>query len=134
MLTILSDIQARTGVDGLTHLASWVVALLDPAFRRFHNRPQQQEVRKMADAAAHNGRLTELLKVVDDPDALRRDRLEFEAAQIAYREADAEMDKIRHTIADRNSIIETSGRQVAAIVSSLLSTLLVAGIILFFAF
>lgn len=134
MLTILSDIQARTGVDGLTHLASWVVALLDPAFRRFHNRPQQQEVRKMADAAAHNGRLTELLKVVDDPDALRRDRLEFEAAQIAYREADAEMDKIRHTIADRNSIIETSGRQVAAIASSLLSTVLVAGIILFFAF
>lgn len=134
MLTILSDVQGRTNVDGLTHLAAWVVALLDPVFRRFHNRPQQDVVRKQADAAAYNGRLTELLKVVDDPESLRRDRLEFEAAQIAYREADSEMEKIRHTIADRNTIIETSGRQVAAIVSSLLSTVLVAGIILFFAF
>lgn len=134
MLTILSDVQARTGVDGLTHLATWVQALLDPVFRRFHNRKTQELVRKQADAAAHNGRLTELLKVVDDPESLRRDRLEFEAAQIEYREADAEMEKVRHTIADRNSIVETSGRQVAAIVSSLLSTVLVAGIILLFAF
>jgi len=134
MLTILSDVQARTGVDGLTHLASWVQALLDPVFRRFHNRKTQELVRKQADGAVHNGRLTELLKVVDDPESLRRDRLEFEAAQIEYREADAEMEKVRHTIADRNSIVETSGRQVAAIVSSLLSTVLVAGIILLFAF
>lgn len=134
MLTILSDVQARTGVDGLTHLASWVQAMLDPVFRRFHNRKTQELVRKQADGAAHNGRLTELLKVVDDPESLRRDRLEFEAAQIEYREADAEMEKVRHTIADRNSIVETSGRQVAAIVSSLLSTVLVAGIILLFAF
>lgn len=134
MLTILSDVQGRTGVDGLTHLASWVMAMLDPVFRRFHNRQTQELVRKQADGAVHNGRLTELLKVVDDPESLRRDRLEFEAAQIAYREADAEMEKIRHTIADRNAIVESSGRQVAAIASSLLSTVLVAGIILFFAF
>ncbi|AWK89060.1 serine/threonine protein kinase [Azospirillum thermophilum] len=134
MLTILAEVQARTGIDGLSHLAAWVVSLLDPAFRRFHSRPQQDVVRKAADSAAHNGRLTELLKVVDDPESLRRDRLEFEAAQIAYREADAEMEKVRHTIADRNSIVESSGRQAAAIVSSLVSTILVAGIILFFAF
>lgn len=134
MLTILAEVQARTGMDGLSHLAGWVVSLLEPAFRRFHSRPQQEAVRKAADSAAHNGRLTDLLKIVDDPEALRRDRLEFEAAQIAYREADAEMEKIRHSIADRNSIIESSGRQVAAIASSLLSTVLVAGIILFFAF
>ncbi|QCO14292.1 serine/threonine protein kinase [Azospirillum brasilense] len=134
MLTILADVQARTGTDGLSHLAAWVVSLLDPAFRRFHSRPHQDNVRKQADSAAHNGRLGDLLKIVDDPEALRRDKLEFEAAQIAYREADAEINKLRQSIGDRNSIIESSGRQVAAIVSSLLSTILVGGIILFFAF
>ena len=134
MLTILSDVQARTGTDSLSHLAAWVVALLEPAFRRFHSRPQQEAVRKQADAAAHNGRLGDLLKIVDDPESLRRDKLEFEAAQIAYREADAEINKLRQMMGDRESIIESSGRQVAAIASSLLSTLLVAGIILFFAF
>lgn len=134
MLTILADVQSRSGVEGLPNLAVWVIALMDPAFRRFHSRPQQEAVRKQADAAAHNGRLQDLLKIVDDPDSLRRDKLEFEAAQIAYREADAEIHKLREAMGDRDTIIETSGRQAAAVVSSLLSTVLVAGIILFLAF
>jgi hypothetical protein len=134
ILTVLSDVQARTGVDSLTHLAEWLIALLEPAFRRFHSRPRQESVRKQAETAAQNGRLTDLLRIVDDPDSLRRDKQEFEAAQIAYREANAAIEKTRRMMADRNSIIETSGRQVAAIASSLLSTFLVAGIILFFAF
>ncbi|WP_207459423.1 serine/threonine-protein kinase [Azospirillum sp. SYSU D00513] len=134
MLTILSDVQARTGTDSLTHLADWMLALLEPAIRRFHSRPHQETMRKQAETAVNNGRLTDLLRIVDDPDSLRRDKHEFENAQLAYREADGEIEKTRRMIADRTGIIETSGRQVAAIVSSLLSTFLVAGIILFFAF
>ncbi len=133
MLTILADVQVRTGTEPLPHLCAWMVALLDPAFRRFHNRPQQEEVRRQADAAAHNGRLAELLKIVDDPEALRRDRAEFEAAQIAYREANSEIERLRQSVGDREGIIESTGRQVAAIASSVVSTLLVAGIILYFA-
>ncbi|HEY0834630.1 MAG TPA: serine/threonine protein kinase [Azospirillum sp.] len=134
MLSILADVQARTATEPLPHLCAWMVSLLDPAFRRFHSRPHQEEVRRLADNAAHGGRLAELLRVVDDPDSLRRDKAEFEAAQIAYRESDGEIEKLKQTIGDRNSIIEGTGRQVAAIISSLVSTVLVAGIILFFAF
>ncbi|HYG85732.1 MAG TPA: serine/threonine protein kinase [Azospirillum sp.] len=133
MLTILADVQVRTATEPLPHLSAWMVSLLDPAFRRFHSRQQQEEVRRQAEAAAHNGRLGELLKIVDDPNALRRDKSEFEAAQLAYREADTEIEKLRRLLADRDSIIEGTGRQVAAIASSLISTLLVAGIIVFFA-
>jgi len=133
MLTILSDVQTRTGAEALPNLCSWIVNLLDPAFRRFHSRSQQVEVRKAAENAAHAGKLAAILKIVDDPEALRRDKAEFEAAQISYREADAEIDKLRDMIADRDGIIESSGRQVAAIASSLVSTILVAGIILYFA-
>ena len=134
MLTILADVQVRTSTEPLPHLCAWVVGLLDPAFRRFHNRPQQEEVRRQADSAAHNGRLSDILRIVDNPDALRRDKAEFEAAQIAYRESTAEIERLRQTAGDRNGIIESTGRQVAAIASSVVSTLLVAGIILFFAF
>jgi len=133
ILTILADVQARTATEPLPHLCAWVVSLLDPAFRRFHSRPQQEEVRRRADAAAQSGRLPELLRIVDDPDALRRDKAEFEAAMIAYREADTEIEKLRQQMGDRDSIVETTGRQMAAIASSIVSTLLVAGIILFYA-
>jgi hypothetical protein len=134
MLSILADVQTRTGTEPLPHLCAWMVSLLDPAFRRFHSRPQQEEVRRQADNAAHGGRLADLLKIVDDPESLRRDKAEFEAAQIAYRESDGEIEKLKQMVGDRTSIIEGTGRQVAAIISSLVSTVLVAGIILFFAF
>ncbi|WP_029009823.1 serine/threonine protein kinase [Azospirillum halopraeferens] len=133
MLTILAEVQTRTATPSLPHLCAWMVTLLDPAFRRFHSRPHQEEVRKQAESAAHGGRLAELLKIVDDPESLRRDRAEFEAAQISYREAEGEIEKLRDLIADRDGITEGTGRQVAAVVSSLVSTVLVAGIILFYA-
>lgn len=133
LLTILADVQVRTGTEALPHLANWMSSLLEPAFRRFHNRPHQEEVRKQAESAANGGRLGDLLKIVDDPDALRRDRADFDEAQIAYRESDGEIEKLRGMMRDRTVIIEGTGRQVAAIASSLVSTLLVAGIILFYA-
>lgn len=133
MLTILADVQARTGTEPLPHLAQWMRSLLEPAFRRFHSRPHQEEVRKQAESAANGGRLAELLKIVDDPDSLRKDKTDFEAAQIAYREASGEIERLRATVRDREGIIQGSGRQVAAIASSLVSTVLVAGIIVFYA-
>lgn len=133
MLNILADVQVRTGTEPLPHLARWMVALLEPAFRRFHSRPHQEEVRKQADIAGNGGRLAELMKVVDDPDAVRRDRTAFEAAQLAYREADSEIIKLRQAMNDREGIIEGPGRQMAAVVTSVVSAFLVAGIILFYA-
>lgn len=133
MLTILAEVQARTGTDGLPHLCAWMVSLLEPAFKRFHSRPRQAEVRKAAEAASHHGRLGELLKIVDDPDSVNRDRKGFQDAQLSFREASSEIEKLKASIANRNSIIEGPGRQAAAVISSLLSTVLVAAIIFFYA-
>jgi eukaryotic-like serine/threonine-protein kinase len=133
MLAVLADVQARTGAEPLPHLARWLVALLDPAFRRFHSRPHQDDVRQQAEAACNGGRLAELIKIVDDPDAMRRDRAGFEAGQIAYREADNEIQKLRAQINDRTGLIEGPGRQMAALAGSVVSAFLVAGIVLLFA-
>jgi hypothetical protein len=133
MLTILSEVQARSGADHLPHLCAWLVSLLDPAFKRFYSRPRQAEVRRQAQAAAEDGRLPVLLKVVDDPEAIRQDRSAFEAAQLSYREVDGEIERLKRMLGDRDGIIATSGRQVAAIISSMVSTVLLAGLIFIFA-
>lgn len=133
MLTILADVQMRTGAEPLPHLCAWMVGMLEPVFKRFHNRPKQAEVRRQAETAAHQGRLGDLLKICDDPESLNSDVKGFENAQIAFREATGEIDKLKSTIANRNSIIEGTGRQAAAVVSSLLSMVVVAAIIFFYA-
>lgn len=133
MLAILADVQGRTGAEGLPHLTRWLVGLLEPAFRRFHSRPHQDDVRRQADAVCASGQLPDLIKIVDDPDAVRRDRSGFEAAQADYKEADDEIRKLRQQISDRDGLIEGPGRQMAALISSVVSAILVGGIILLYA-
>jgi eukaryotic-like serine/threonine-protein kinase len=131
MLTLLSDVQNRAGVEGLPHLCAWMVSLLEPAFKRFHNRPKQAEVRRLAEAAAHHGRLSDLLKICDDQDSITRDRKGFDEAQRSFREATSEIDKLKGTIANRNSIVEGTGRQAAAVIASLLAAVLMAVIVFY---
>jgi len=132
MLSILADAQARTGTEPLPNLARWIAGLLDPAFQRFHSRKYQEEVRRLSETASSSGRLVDLLRIVDDADSLRRDKLEFDKACGAYADADAEIGKLRQLIADRDGIIETTGRQTAAIISGVVSGFLSLGIVLFY--
>lgn len=132
MLNILADAQARTGTEPLPSLARWISGLLDPAFQRFHSRKRQDELRQLSDAASSSGRLVDLLRIVDDADALRRDKGEFDKACEAYADADAEIGKLRQMIADRDGIIETTGRQTAAIVAGVASGFLSLGIVMFY--
>ncbi len=134
VLTILSDVQMRTSTEPLPHLSAWVASLLEPAFTRFHNRKTQNQVRRQAEITAQRGRLGELLKIVDDPEALHQDKREFMAAQNTYSGANTEINALYELLSDRTAIIETTGRQVAAIASSLMSTVAVAVIIVFLAF
>ena len=78
---------------------------------------------------AHEGNLAVLLKLIDDPAAIRKDEIEFAKARRLFQLATREVDKLKREIADRDEIMETSGRQVAAVVSTVLATIALVGIV-----
>ena len=80
---------------------------------------------------SHEGNLAVLLKLIDDPAAIRKDEIEFTKARRQFQLAKREVDKLKLEIADRDEIAETSGRQIAAVVSSVVATLAFAGIVLY---
>jgi hypothetical protein len=124
MLTILADIQARFVVEPVPALCAWLSTLMEPAFSRFHNRPQREIARRQVEKAAGDGKLGVLLRCIDDPDAINKDAMGFAAARRKHKATVAEVEKLRDLISKPDEITETTGRQVAAVIACLVSILI----------
>lgn len=123
MLTILGDIQVRFSVGPLPGLCQWLCTLIEPAFARFYNRPYREVARKRVEKAAGDGRLVDLLRCIDDPEAISKDTRGFAGARRNHRAITLEMEKLRGLIAKPDEATETTGRQIAAVVSSVVAIL-----------
>jgi hypothetical protein len=131
LLNVLADVQKRFGPASLPNLCAWMVELMGPAIERFHSRAHREKLQNEATRMAHEGNLAVLLKLIDDPAAIRKDEIEFAKARRLFQLAKREVDKLKLEISDRDEIMETSGRQVAAIVGSMLATLAFVGIVVY---
>ncbi|MGF7213443.1 hypothetical protein GGE65_008085 [Skermanella aerolata] len=131
LLNVLADVQKRFGPVSLPGLCAWMVELMGPAIERFHSRSHREKLQNEAMRMAQEGNLAVLLKLIDDPAAIRKDEIEFTKARRQFQLAKREVDKLKIEISDREEIAETSGRQIAAVVSSIVATLAFAGIVLY---
>jgi hypothetical protein len=108
-----------------------MVELMGPVIERFHSRAHRGKLQNEAIRMAHEGNLAVLLKLIDDPAAIRKDEFEYATAKRQFQVATHDIEKLKREISDRDEIMETSGRQVAAIVSSVVSTIAVVGIVVY---
>jgi len=131
LLNVLADVQKRFGPVSLPNLCAWMVELMGPVIERFHSRAHREKLQSEAMKMAHEGNLAALLKLIDDPAAIRKDEIDFAKARRQFQLAKREVDKVKLEILDREEIMETSGRQVAAVVSSVLATIALVGIVVF---
>lgn len=124
MLNILAEMQRRFGPSSLPGLCAWVAELIEPALGRFRNRPHREKLRGEAQRAARSGDLTRLLRLIDDPEQIRKDELGFAIARREFDRSRREIEHLRHEIEDREAVARTWGRQSAAVASCVLSMLL----------
>ncbi len=125
MLHVLSDVQQRFGPARLPNLCGWFVSLMDPAFKRFKHRETRERLRVEAQRVAREGSLDGLIRLVDSPDAIVKDDKGFRQAQRRYESLTRQIDRTRAGQHVQAGEVEHNGRQVAAVVSSV-----VAGVVL----
>ncbi len=121
LLNVLADVQKRFGPTSLPNLCGWMVELMGPAIARFHSRSLREKLQGDAARMAHEGNLA----------AIRKDEIEYAKAKRAFQLAAREVQQLRLEIADRDEVAETSGRQVAAIVSTILATIALVAILVY---
>lgn len=129
IVDLLLEIQRVTRVHPLPQLCAWVVAVAEPAIERYHSRSLRERVRDELLRQAEIGLFRNIYMILVNTDLVRRDGMAFAAAQHEFKLAQIEIEKREAKVKDRDRVTLTVGRQVAAVAASILSAILLIGII-----
>ena len=124
-LTLYSEMQYRHGPDQLPYLAQWILPLVEPALQRYLGKTLKDKLRVQMKEAAQRGDLSALIRLLDDPKRIEHDRQEFMAARILYLNILKETTVLEARLTNREAVIMSVGRPMAASLSSFLAILLV---------
>ncbi|MER2519542.1 MAG: serine/threonine protein kinase [Bdellovibrionales bacterium] len=125
LLTVFSELQFRYGPDALPNLAQWILPMLEPATQRFLGKRMKESLRATMKESANKGDLGKMLQLVDDPKRIERDQQDFLAARLLYLSTLKEINTLETRMANRNIMIQSFGKPLAASLSSFLSIILI---------
>jgi len=130
ILNLLADLQYRDGPENVPHLASWVAPVAEPAIRRFLSKALRDHLQKQVKEAINVGNLNQLLRLIDDPKRIERDRQDFMAARLLYLNIQKEIAGLESKLNNRESVVKASGKPMAASISSFLAIILICAAVL----
>src|SRR5690606_39176342 len=122
---VLATIQKRSRMGAFAGIASWVAAILDPVYERYHDRELRAELRQKIEKLKVTGDLVKIITILDDSELRQRDFLGFRKAMEEYRELSAEDEELKHKMAKPESFGRETGQEVAAILSGCLGTIII---------
>jgi len=125
ILALLSELQYKYGPDSLPALTSWIAPMADPVIRRYLSNSLRETIQKQAKEAVNDGSITRLHKIVDNQKLIERDRKDFIAARLLYLNIQKEIAHLEASIQNKDSVMKSSGKPIAASISSLVAVVLV---------
>jgi len=125
LLTLYSDMQYKYGPDALPNLAQWLLPLIEPAIQRFLGKTVKERVREKVKEAVTRGNLGIVVKLIDDPGRIERDQQEFIAARMLYLNIMKEIAHLENRLANREIVVRSTGKPMAAAISTFIAILLV---------
>ncbi|MQP64133.1 serine/threonine protein kinase [Niveispirillum sp. SYP-B3756] len=131
IISILADVQDRFGPARLPNLCGWLVSLMDPVFKRFKNRERRERMKAEVAQAAREGVLEALVRIVDNIEAIRADDKGFLTAMRQYENLTRQIEQLKSGAYVRSDAADHAGKQVAAIVTSVIAGLTLIGTIIF---
>lgn len=117
VLGLLADLQRRLKVAALPALSLWISKHLGSVVATYHNRSAREQIEREVEAAAREGNLPELCRVVETPARRSADERGFAAAQREYAALEG---RIRHITAQDlapSAEMEDRAQGAAAMVS-----------------
>jgi hypothetical protein len=130
LLTLYSEMQYKHGPDALPALAQWLAPVLDTAIQRFLGKTIKEKLRVQVKEAVQRGNLGTLLRLLDDPKRIERDRQEFMAARMLYLNIMKEIAVLENRLAHREEVVKSSGKPMAATISTFIAIIMVFAAVL----
>ncbi|MFQ5764474.1 MAG: hypothetical protein ACE5GT_06060, partial [Rhodospirillales bacterium] len=126
MLSLLAFLQWKLRVPALFGLSSWVGGLLGPAINTYHSRTTRREIEKEIPRLVRKGSLPELFDLIDNAENRRADHEGYEAACAEYAAAELEIRDIEGSGTERQTKAERVGQQTAAVMSIVVSMIVLS--------
>jgi serine/threonine protein kinase len=130
LITLFQSMQKRYQVPQLSGLCDWLLPEIEIVAQRFHNRKHRRTILKNVQMEVKNGNLVRVLALIDNPNDMNRDRMEFQNARGLYEKLEKEHDYLENNLKRHDVFGRATGRQIAAAISAIMGGLLIAIIIL----
>ncbi len=86
-------------------------------------------MKKLIREAVATGNLVTLVRLIDDPKRIERDRQDFAAARVLYANIAQEITELESKLNNRESVVRGAGKPMAASISSFLAIILICAAI-----
>ncbi len=125
ILTLYAEMQQRHGPDALPGLAQWLMPLLEPAIQRYMGKMTREKLQTQLRETVGFGDLNAMLRLLDDQRRVEFDKQQFMAARMLYLNTLKEIAHIENRLANRELVIQETGKPMAASLSGFLAVILV---------
>ena len=126
MLSLLAFLQWKLRLDALFGLSSWVGGLLGPAINTYHSRTTRRDIEKDIPRLVRKGSLPELFDLIDNADRRKSDHEGFAVACAQFAGAEREVREIEGSGTERQTKAELTGQQTAAVMSIVMSMIVIS--------
>ncbi len=130
MITLFQNIQVRYYKKPLVNIAKRLSADAEIVIERYHNTDLANDIRKKIAKTVEKGDITKLLSLVDNPQIVNKDKLEFETACQEYFILKQEYENITKRLEGNKAHGTSVGRELAAVISGVMAGILIAGLLL----
>lgn len=125
-LKIINYVQRYVQTGPLPNLTLWLGSKMEGVIDSYHNVKRRKRLKKDLKIAMKTNQLKDLLKVVDNETERRLDEQQFTAAKNYYNALAREMERLQNNKTRRTELAQMMGGQIAANVSVVVATLILA--------
>lgn len=130
IITLFQNIQVRYYKKPLVNLTKRLASDAERVIERYHNTDLANDIRKKIAKTVEKGDITKLLGLVDNPQVVNQDKLEFEQARQEYFILKQEHENISKRLDGNKTHGAAVGRELAAVISGVLAGVLIATLLL----
>lgn len=121
----LATIQRRSKMEMFPGLSNWCADMLEPVYKRFHDRHLRVKLREKVDKLRTSGNLTKIAGALENNNALHQDMVNFKEAMEEFRALRKERGDLDKKLETKEAIGKEEGHEYSAIFSMVLSVIVI---------
>ncbi len=124
-LKCLAAIQKRSSMPAFPGIAQAFMGMMDVICLRYHDRDVREKLQKSVARYAAEGDLAKMAGILNNVELLARDMGGFKEAMREFSTLKKEYNELETRLADSTSFGRSTGREIAAVVSSIIAAIII---------